>query len=54
MPARDKFVDEIRADETGCAGDKTFHKADNPDYFNPDHGGISIKLFAGHGQGQMT
>ena len=30
MPARDKFVDKIRADETGRAGDKTFHKLENP------------------------
>ena len=28
MPARDEFVDEIRADEAGRAGDKTFHNSD--------------------------
>ena len=27
MPARGEFVDEVRADEAGRAGDKTFHDA---------------------------
>jgi hypothetical protein len=30
MPARDQFVNQIRADETGRACDKTFHALQKP------------------------
>ena len=41
MPARDELMDQIRANETRSASDKTFHKAELPTHCKPDTSGIS-------------